>query len=132
MTGLFLDLILGFGIGLSLGSLGGGGSILTVPALVYLVGQSPPAAITTSLVIVGANSLLGASFHYARATFILVLAVGSWEQRAGVMQGLRKLIDVNFPNWNLDKYEPWQDGIIMIGLDNGAFVGSGNGVFRRS
>ncbi len=68
MPGLMLDLILGFGIGLSLGLLGGGGSILTVPALVYLVGQSPQAAITTSLAIVGANSVLGASFHSAQRT----------------------------------------------------------------
>ncbi len=65
---LLLDLVLGFGIGLSLGLLGGGGSILTVPALVYLVGQSPQAAVTTSLAIVGANSALGASFHHAQGT----------------------------------------------------------------
>lgn len=63
MPQLLLDLVLGFGIGLSLGLLGGGGSILTVPALVYLVGQSPQAAVTTSLAIVGANSALGAFFH---------------------------------------------------------------------
>jgi uncharacterized protein len=63
MPGLGLDLALGFAIGLSLGLLGGGGSILTVPALVYLVGQSPQAAVTTSLAIVGANSMLGAFFH---------------------------------------------------------------------
>jgi uncharacterized membrane protein YfcA len=50
-------------VGLALGLLGGGGSILTVPALVYLVGQSPQAAVTTSLAIVGANSALGAFFH---------------------------------------------------------------------
>ena len=58
-----LELMLGFGIGLSLGLLGGGGSLLTVPALVYLVGQSPQAAVTTSLAIVGANSMVGALFH---------------------------------------------------------------------
>jgi uncharacterized protein len=58
-----VELLLGFGIGLSLGLLGGGGSILTVPALVYLVGQSPQAAVTTSLAIVGANSAFGAIFH---------------------------------------------------------------------
>ncbi len=58
-----LDLSLGFAIGLSLGLLGGGGSILTVPALVYLVGQNPHSAVTTSLAIVGANSALGAWFH---------------------------------------------------------------------
>jgi uncharacterized membrane protein YfcA len=65
---LLLDLVLGFGIGLSLGLLGSGGSILTVPALVYLVGQSPPAAVTASLAIVGANSALGASFHRVQGT----------------------------------------------------------------
>ncbi|MGZ9235972.1 MAG: TSUP family transporter, partial [Anaerolineales bacterium] len=58
-----LELALGFGIGLSLGLLGGGGSLLTVPALVYLVGQTPQAAVTTSLAIVGANSMVGAMFH---------------------------------------------------------------------
>ncbi len=68
MPGLLLDLVLGFGIGLSLGLLGGGGSILTVPALVYLVGQPPQAAVTTSLAIVGANSALGAFFHHAQGT----------------------------------------------------------------
>lgn len=62
---LALELLLGFAIGLSLGLLGGGGSILTVPALVYLIGQSPQTAVTTSLAIVGANSVLGASFHGA-------------------------------------------------------------------
>jgi uncharacterized membrane protein YfcA len=58
-----LELALGFGIGLSLGLLGGGGSLLTVPALVYLVGQTPQAAVTTSLAIVGTNSMVGAMFH---------------------------------------------------------------------
>ena len=66
MAQLALDLALGFGIGLSLGLMGGGGSLLTVPALVYLVGQTPQAAVTTSLAIVGANSLMGDSFHRAR------------------------------------------------------------------
>ena len=40
-------------IGLSLGALSGGGSILTVPALVYLLYQRPHAATTASLLIVG-------------------------------------------------------------------------------
>jgi uncharacterized protein len=67
MASIGLDLVLGFAIGLSLGLLGGGGSILTVPALVYLVGQSPQAAVTTSLAIVGANSAVGAIFHQQAA-----------------------------------------------------------------
>jgi hypothetical protein len=60
---LVVDLGLGFLIGLTLGLLGGGGSILTVPALVYIVGQPPQAAVTTSLAIVGANSAVGAYLH---------------------------------------------------------------------
>lgn len=60
---LVIDVLLGFAIGVSLGLLGGGGSILTVPALVYVVGQSPQAAVTASLVIVGANSAMGAFMH---------------------------------------------------------------------
>lgn len=68
MPELLLDLLLGFGIGMALSLLGGGGSILTVPALVYLVGQTPQAAVTTSLAIVGANSVLGAYFHNLKGT----------------------------------------------------------------
>lgn len=68
MLQVVIDVLLGFGIGLSLGLLGGGGSILTVPALVYLVGQSPQAAVTASLVIVGANSTMGAFMHRAQGT----------------------------------------------------------------
>ncbi len=68
MPTLLLGLLLGFGIGGSLGLLGGGGSILTVPALVYLVGQTPQVAVTTSLAIVGANSALGAFFHRSQGT----------------------------------------------------------------
>lgn len=68
MIALLPGLGLGFGIGLSLGLLGGGGSILTVPALVYLVGQTPQAAVTASLAIVGANSAIGALFHRTHGT----------------------------------------------------------------
>ncbi len=52
-------LALGLVIGLSLGALGGGGSILTVPALVYVPHQHAQAATTGSLVIVGITALVG-------------------------------------------------------------------------
>ncbi len=58
--------LLGVVIGVSLGALGGGGSILTVPALVYALGQSPHSATTASLVIVGITAAAGAAAH-ARA-----------------------------------------------------------------
>ena len=51
-------------IGLSLGALGGGGSILTVPALVYLLGQDTHAATTGSLLIVGVTALAGMAAHH--------------------------------------------------------------------
>lgn len=57
---------LGVLIGLALGALGGGGSILTVPALVYALGQQPLVATTSSLVIVGLTSLIALVPH-ARA-----------------------------------------------------------------
>jgi Sulfite exporter TauE/SafE len=50
-------------IGLSLGALGGGGSILTVPALVYLLHQQPRTATTGSLLIVGITALAGMIAH---------------------------------------------------------------------
>ncbi|MFZ4849839.1 MAG: sulfite exporter TauE/SafE family protein [Caldilinea sp.] len=72
---ILIDILLGFAIGLSLGLLGGGGSILTVPALVYVVGQTPQAAVTASLVIVGANSLIGAFMHRSQGTLNWRVAV---------------------------------------------------------
>lgn len=54
----------GFLIGFLLGALGGGGSILAVPALVYAAGQDPKAATSTSLLLVGTAALVGMSAHY--------------------------------------------------------------------
>lgn len=55
---------LGFLIGVSLGALGGGGSILAVPVLVFVAGQSPAQATSTSLVVVGVASVIGAHGHW--------------------------------------------------------------------
>ena len=57
---LLLAVAAGALIGLSLGALGGGGSILAVPVLVYALGQTPAQATTGSLVVVGVTSLIGA------------------------------------------------------------------------
>lgn len=51
-------------IGLSLGLMGGGGSILTVPVFVYVLGYDPKLAIAMSLPVVGVTSLLGAAAHW--------------------------------------------------------------------
>ncbi len=57
---MLLALLGALAIGLSLGLLGSGGSILTVPVLVYLVGQPEKLAIAGSLAIVGGIALAGA------------------------------------------------------------------------
>jgi uncharacterized protein len=83
---VILAVILGLLIGVTLGALGGGGSILAVPVLAHLAGQSAAAATATSLVAVGAASAL-ASVSHARAghvrwgaatAFVATGVAGSW------------------------------------------------------
>jgi uncharacterized protein len=66
-------------IGLSLGALGGGGSVLTVPVLVYGLGQSAAQATTGSLLVVGITSLVGAVTAYRSGNVLLTrgLAFGA-------------------------------------------------------
>ena len=60
-------ILLGYGlavlIGISLGLLGGGGAILTVPVLVYVLGVGVKQAVPMSLVVVGLSSLYGMLRH---------------------------------------------------------------------
>src|SRR5664279_4292343 len=53
-------------VGISLGLIGGGGSILTVPILVYVLGINPVLATSYSLFIVGSTSMVGAVNNYRR------------------------------------------------------------------
>lgn len=62
-------------IGISLGLIGGGGSILTVPVLVYLFGVDPVLATAYSLFIVGSTSLVGALPKYREGMVNLKTAV---------------------------------------------------------
>lgn len=63
MSALFLALAAGGVVGLALGALGGGGSILAVPVLIYLLGFSPAAATTAALLIVTATSATALYAH---------------------------------------------------------------------
>ncbi|WP_159063051.1 TSUP family transporter, partial [Streptomyces scabiei] len=63
MSALILALIAGAMVGLALGALGGGGSVLAVPALIYLLGFTPGAATTASLIIVTVTSLTALYVH---------------------------------------------------------------------
>lgn len=59
-----LALLLATLIGLSLGLLGAGGSIITVPIFVYVLGFDPKLAVATSLPVVGITSAFGAIGHW--------------------------------------------------------------------
>ncbi len=74
---MFLALGLAVLIGISLALLGGGGSIITVPVLVYAAGVTPQAAVPMSLAIVGAVSFLGAA-QKARGGLVHGQAVGTF------------------------------------------------------
>ncbi len=65
----FLGYLAAILMGLSLGLIGGGGSILTVPILVYLFKQDPLIATTGSLFVVGTTALVGATLN-ARKSLI--------------------------------------------------------------
>lgn len=86
-----MEYILALIIGITLGLLGSGGSILTVPVLVYIAGISPDTAISNSLFIVGITSLAGvvnygakrmvnfkAAFTFAIPSLVSVVLVRSW------------------------------------------------------
>ena len=71
IIGYFASLL----IGISLGLIGGGGSILTVPVLVYLFGVDPVLATSYSLFIVGSTSLVGAVPKYRQGLVSLRTAI---------------------------------------------------------
>jgi len=71
---VLLAVALGLLIGLSLGALGGGGSILTVPALVYALGETAQTATTGSLVIVGITAAAAAVGHARVQPGVLLVA----------------------------------------------------------
>ena len=72
-------------IGVTLGLIGGGGSILTVPVLVYLLGIAPLLATSYSLFIVGTSSLVGA---------LKTARLGLVEYRTAVIFGIPAILAV--------------------------------------
>jgi uncharacterized protein len=71
--------LLAVGVGISLGLLGGGGSVLTLPILVYVMGIAPKSAIAMTAIVVGVVSLLGLLPHSRRKqiNFKTVVIFGS-------------------------------------------------------
>jgi uncharacterized protein len=83
-------LVLGFLTGLSLGLLGGGGSILAVPIFVYILGFEAKEAIAMSLFVVGLTALVGAVSHWRAGNVNLrVAALFGAFAMAGTYAGAR-------------------------------------------
>lgn len=85
---MLLAICLGLAVGVSIGMLGGGGSVLAVPILVYLLDQGVPEATTSSLVVVTAGALAGGLSH-ARAGRVCWRHAGTFTLAAlpGVLAG---------------------------------------------
>jgi uncharacterized membrane protein YfcA len=75
MSEALLALPFGIAIGILLGLVGGGGSILAVPVLVYVLDQPVHEATTESLFVVGAAALVGAADHARVGTVRIKTAV---------------------------------------------------------
>jgi uncharacterized membrane protein YfcA len=65
----------GITVGGLLGALGAGGSVVTVPILIYLLGEDAATAATTSLLVVGATAASGAISHWRTGTVRLATAL---------------------------------------------------------
>lgn len=70
-----LAVLLALLVGLALGLLGGGGSILTVPIFAYVLDYAPKQAIAMSLPVVGVASLVGAVRHWRTGNVRLMTAL---------------------------------------------------------
>ena len=112
ITGYSLALLMG----LTLGLIGGGGSILTVPILVYFLGVSPVEATAYSLLVVGLTALVGAWRYHLQGLInipvALVFAVpsilGVWLVRAWALP-LMPAVLLQTPTFTLTK-----DAFVML------------------
>ena len=95
--------VLALAIGLSLGILGGGGSILTVPIFVYVMGYTAKESIAMSLVVVGATSLVGAIRHWR---------AGNFDLRAALVFGVLAMIGARLGA----EVAKWIPGIVQLAL----------------
>jgi len=87
-----------FIMGLTLGLMGGGGSILTVPILVYLFGFSPTLAAGHSLFVVGLAALIGSAIHIRK---------GEIDFKTGFLFAIPSVIGVNLSRgWIIPRIPP--------------------------
>ncbi|MCB0415322.1 MAG: sulfite exporter TauE/SafE family protein [Bdellovibrionales bacterium] len=99
-----LGMIAAVFMGAVLGLVGGGGSILTVPILVYILGISPVHATAYSLFVVGLSALVGSVDYIRRklvdfkvgAVFVVPAFIGVYSVRAFLMPAIPGTMDLGF------------------------------------
>lgn len=103
-------------IGVSLGLIGGGGSILTVPILVYLFNQAPEIATSYSLFIVGITSLIGAYAYYKRGEIELKTSLLFGTPSIIAVYLTRKILLPSLPStlWSWGTFEVTKDLGLML------------------
>ncbi|MFM7645263.1 MAG: sulfite exporter TauE/SafE family protein, partial [Sphingomonadales bacterium] len=101
-----LGLLASLLIGLSLGLIGGGGSILTVPVLVYLLGVEPVLATAYSLFIVGFTSAVGVYPKYKEGLVDVRTALIFGAPSIAAVFLTRKMIVPNIPT-NILQFGDW-------------------------
>jgi uncharacterized protein len=103
-------------IGISLGLIGGGGSILTLPVLVYLFGVEPVMATAYSLFIVGATSLVGGITKFKQGLVNVKTAVIFGIPSIAAVFVTRKFLVPLIPQhiFNLGNFEITKPILIML------------------
>jgi uncharacterized protein len=120
-------------IGLSLGLIGGGGSILTVPALVYLIGLNPVISTAYSLFIVGLTSLVGSYKFYRKGLVNLKTAAVFGIPSIVAVYATRRYIVPAIPDsiFTLAGFEVTK-GILLMLLFAGLMVFASVGMIRQN
>lgn len=103
-------------IGISLGLIGGGGSILTVPVLVYLFRISPVVATSYSLFIVGTSSCAGSFNNYKKGFVHLKTALLFGIPSVATVYGIRKMLLPSIPAnlFNIGSYTVTYPLVVMV------------------
>lgn len=103
-------------IGITLGLIGGGGSILTVPILVYLFNIQPENATSYSLFIVGITAMVGSYRHYNLGNLKIKSAVYFALPSVLSLLVVRKIIlpKIPFVLFDINGFEVTKDSLIMV------------------
>ncbi len=120
-------------IGLSLGIMGGGGSILTVPTMVYLMGVSPVLSTAYSLFIVGTTSAVGAVGYLRKGLISLPTAAAFLVPSLGAVFLTRRVLLPAIPEHlaTVGGFELTKDTLVLVAFAVLMVAAAGSMIRRR-